>query len=169
MRFTLVGREHDARYAAALRQLIAELHAEPVVQYVTEVRDRDEFLNHYVNADVFVDIATYGAFEVVVLEAMAFELPVVVSASVGAADIVRREGCGIVVGPLNEGEITEALLALVSDEGRRQVLGRAGYRAVCERYSYRHMAGQLAALYRRLIPGGPESGRPESGGQEFDG
>jgi glycosyltransferase involved in cell wall biosynthesis len=152
VRFTLVGREHDTRYAAALRRLIVELHAESVVHYVTEVRDRDAFLDHYVSSDVFVDIAAYGAFEVVVLEAMAFELPVVVSRTVGAAEIVAREGCGIVVGPLDEGAIVRTLLALVGDEEERLRLGQAGYRAVCERYTYRRMAEQLAALYQTLIP-----------------
>jgi glycosyltransferase involved in cell wall biosynthesis len=151
VRLTLVGREHDVRYAVALRRLIAALHAEDIIHYVAEVRDRDAFLDHYVNADLFVDIAAYGAFEVVVLEAMAFELPVVVSHTVGAAEIVAREDCGIVVGPLNEGEIVNALLALVRDEDRRRRLGQAGYQAVCERYSYRQMAGQLAALYQALV------------------
>jgi glycosyltransferase involved in cell wall biosynthesis len=151
VRLTLVGREHDKSYSVALRRLIHDLHAESIVHYVTEVQDRDQFLDHYVNADIFVDIAAYGAFEVVVLEAMAFELPVVVSSTVGAADIVRREGCGLVVGPLNEGEIVDALLALIHNEDRRHRLGQAGYRAVCARYSYREMAGQLAALYRGLM------------------
>jgi glycosyltransferase involved in cell wall biosynthesis len=158
VRFTLVGREHDIRYAATLRRLITELRAESVVCYVTEIQDRDEFLDCYVNADIFVDIAAYGAFEVVVLEAMAFELPVIVSNTVGAAEIVHSEGCGLVVGPFDEGEIVDALLTLIRDEDKRSRLGRAGYQAVCERYTYRAMAGQLAVLYRELLQQTPEAG-----------
>ncbi|MBN1993486.1 MAG: glycosyltransferase family 4 protein [Anaerolineae bacterium] len=146
----LVGRRHREGYAQKLEQLIDKLNLNNVIDFIGEVPDGVNFLDYYANADIFIDIATFGAFEVVVLEAMAFSLPIIVSRRVGVAEIVQKEKCGYIVDPLDEAQIIQTLLALLKNKEKRLQLGQAGYCAVQERYTYRQMTKSLADLYRAM-------------------
>lgn len=75
-------------------------------------------------------------------EAMACGVPVVCSDTVGQAEVVREEGCGIVVPPGDAAGVARAVRALAEDpEGARE-MGRRGCEAVWERYSWAARARQ---------------------------
>lgn len=88
-----------------------------------------------------------------VLEALIRCVPVVVTREVGAADIVRQSGGGLVV----EGEpkvLAEAIAALLENPARVCELGQAGRRHVAERYSWSSVAGRMEQLYDEVkMPG----------------
>jgi len=147
----LVGRRQVEEYAQKLERLINDLGLEDVVYFVGEVPDGTSFLNYYVNADVFVDIALFGTFEVVVLEAMAFGLPVVVSERVGVAEVVAHEQCGLVVDPTDDEAVVHALLDLIKHPERRAQLARRSRKAVQERYSYISMVRDLKSIYEDVL------------------
>ena len=84
----------------------------------------------------------------VVLEAMAAARPVVVSAEVGVADLVQRNGCGVVIDGGAE-QLGRAIARVAADSGAGDEMGRRG-KAVAARYSWDSVAAQMEALYQSL-------------------
>lgn len=86
----------------------------------------------------------------VILEAMAAETPVVVTAEVGLAEEVRRARAGVVV-PSQPREIAKAINALLRDPQSRRAMGERGRRAVEERFTWPRVAAEMEAQYARLL------------------
>jgi glycosyltransferase involved in cell wall biosynthesis len=84
----------------------------------------------------------------VVLEAMAAARPVIVSAEVGVADLVRDHGCGVVIDGGAE-QLGRAIAQVAADRDSADEMGRRG-RAVAARYSWDSVAAQMEALYQSL-------------------
>jgi glycosyltransferase involved in cell wall biosynthesis len=84
----------------------------------------------------------------VVLEAMAAARPVVVSAEVGVADLVRRNGCGVVIDGGAE-QLGRAIAHVAADLNAADEMGRRG-RIVAARYSWDSVASQMESLYQSL-------------------
>jgi len=89
---------------------------------------QDDLSPIYAGADIFVFPTHYDAFGLVVLEAMAHGLPVIVSKTAGVAEDVIRDGShGILLdNPASYQELAEATGALVADPSTRQRMGSAG-------------------------------------------
>ena len=84
----------------------------------------------------------------VVLEAMAAATPVVVSAEVGVAELVRQNRCGIVIDGGAE-QLGRAIARVAADPDAASEMGRRG-KAVAARYSWDSVAVQMEALYQSL-------------------
>ncbi len=86
----------------------------------------------------------------VVVEAMAMGCPVVVTPEVGAADVVKASGAGIVA----RGEPVElrtAMLSLWRDAELRERLGQAGARYVQEHLTWDAIGRRMVECYREVI------------------
>lgn len=109
---------------------------------------------YYRAADVFClpSVTTAEAFGVVLLEAMASNLPLVTTALPTGVAAVNREGrTGLVVPPGDAGALREALNLLVLDRGKREAFGAAA-RAVFEReYTAALMVERFLGLYREAL------------------
>ena len=86
----------------------------------------------------------------VVLEAMAAGCPVVLTAAVGAAEIVSQSGAGLVVSG-EAPELAQALRQITTDGARRNHMGRLGLATVRERFSWDAIAQSMEACYGRAI------------------
>lgn len=109
-------------------------------------------------ADVFVLPSYSENFGNVVIEAMAAGCPVVVTPEVGAAEIVRECGAGLVADGAPE-TLAAAIRLLVTDPAMRLEMGRNGRRAIASRYTWDAVAAQLAAVYREIIGHQTETAR----------
>lgn len=88
-----------------------------------------------------------------VLEALTRGVPVVVTPEVGAAEVVRQSGGGMVA----EGQpkpLADAISSLLEHPDRACELGLAGRRHVAERYSWTSIAGRMEALYQEIKTSG---------------
>jgi len=96
------------------------------------------------------------AFGLVLLEAMRFGKPVVVSdiPGSGAGWVVRQAGQGLLVPPGDPAALAAALRELRSDPLKRQALGQSGARALRERFGIDRVAAAVADLYGRLLAAG---------------
>ena len=84
-----------------------------------------------------------------VLEAMQRQLPVVVTPEVGAAEVVRESGGGLVVAGQPE-PLCAAMSRLMADPGLARSLGEAGARHVMAHYTWARIADSMEGLYQRL-------------------
>jgi glycosyltransferase involved in cell wall biosynthesis len=83
-------------------------------------------------------------------EYMAAGLPIIASDFPLWREIVRSEGCGLLVDPLNPRTIAEAIEYLLTHPEEAQGMGSAGREAVEERYNWGIEEKKLLALYANL-------------------
>ena len=96
------------------------------------------------------------AFGLVLLEAMRFGKPVVVSdiPGSGAGWVVRQAGHGLLVPPGDPTALAQALRELQRDPVQRRALGQSGATALRERFGIGRVAAAIGDLYRRLLAAG---------------
>lgn len=96
------------------------------------------------------------AFGLVLLEAMRFGKPVVVSdiPGSGAGWVVRQAGHGLLVPPGDPAALAQALRELQRDPVQRRALGQSGATALRERFGIDRVAAAIGDLYRRLLAAG---------------
>ena len=100
-------------------------------------------------AGIFVLTSYSENFGNTVLEAMRRCVPVVVTPEVGAADIVRESGAGLVVGgdPIS---LSGAIGRLASDVGLARSMGQAGQQHAIASYSWIQIATRMEHVYENL-------------------
>ncbi len=92
------------------------------------------------------------SFGVVLIEAMAMELPVVSTNCDGVLDIVVDGDTGLFVPPRNGADLAAALLRLIDDPALRRRMGTAGRKRVLEKFDQRKQIDALVGIYRSLLP-----------------
>lgn len=112
-----------------------------------------EVEKYYMASDIFAMPSRFDTFGLVVLEAMAAGLPVIITHSVGARDLVRPGVNGFILSDNPSVlEMTESLALLMKRE-RRIKMGEAG-RHVALHHTWDKMADQVADLYQQIAAGG---------------
>lgn len=84
-------------------------------------------------------------------EAMSCQVPVVVTDLPGLGDVVRAEGCGIVVPAGDATGIARAVARLLEDPALARRCGENGRRAVLERHSWSRRAACTSTLLRETV------------------
>ena len=116
----VAGRGTGERQRARARRLVRRLGLEDRVTLAGPVRPS---LHAHAAADALLHLSGHDSFGFVVLEAMACGLPVVTTPFVGAAELVRDGGSGLLVDPASRAEIAAAIDRL-RDPGTREAMGR---------------------------------------------
>jgi glycosyltransferase involved in cell wall biosynthesis len=140
---TFVALGHQFR-PAALREALARSGAERFVRLVDQKEDVPRWLGA---ADVFCLTSNHEGLPNVVLEAMAAGVPVVCTDFASAREIVTDDEVGIVVGRDDDAAMTDAVLALLEDEGRRRRMAAAGRRHVRECFGWDRLVREMETLY----------------------
>lgn len=91
-----------------------------------------------------------GFSPVGVYEALACDVPVIVSDHPGQADLVRETGCGLVVPAEDAVALARAVAKLADDEAAAERLGRLGGKIVRHWHSWDVRAGQTDALLHQV-------------------
>jgi colanic acid/amylovoran biosynthesis glycosyltransferase len=135
---TLAG---DGPLRGELERVAAELGI--AVEFAGAV-GHDRIAELYARADVFCLTSFAEGIPVVLMEAMACELPVVAPAIMGIPELVED----VLVPPGRPDLVADALRALAADPERRAALGRAGREIVAARYDQAASARALRELLR---------------------
>jgi glycosyltransferase involved in cell wall biosynthesis len=132
-----------------MRGILSDLAQDSQVTYIGNV-PQTELRSIYARSDVLVLPSVSDAFGLVVLEAMSVGLPVVVSESVGASDLVQHGGAGLVIPARNTEAIQDALMWLYSNPAIREAM--AGQALQTARAQTWHRYGsELLAAYDRVL------------------
>jgi glycosyltransferase involved in cell wall biosynthesis len=84
----------------------------------------DEPESFFKSADLFVLPSVQDGFGMVVLEAMACGVPVIVTENVGAKDFVKNGVNGLLIEPLSEEEISNAIFLFYENRDLSFQMGR---------------------------------------------
>jgi L-malate glycosyltransferase len=145
----LVG---DGKLRTNLEKQLSELGLTGRAHFLGVRSDVPELLRA---VDVFALTSLSEAASLTVLEAMASELPVVVTAVGGNPEMVRHGREGLLVPRGDAPAIAGALLFLLGDPEARRRLGKAGRAQVQERYLLEQTIGAYWKLYRDLARSRP--------------
>jgi glycosyltransferase involved in cell wall biosynthesis len=147
--FLAVAGNDDEHLFPRLRQLAYDLGIIDRVRFLPRFLGGVDKEFAFASARAFVLTSYHESFGNSVLEAMQRRLPVIVTAGVGAADIVSESGGGIVVEGEPE-EIGRAIDEVLGSPERASFMGSAGQRHVIESYSWARIAEKMEAVYDNL-------------------
>jgi glycosyltransferase involved in cell wall biosynthesis len=122
---------------------------------------QDDIRRNYAHADVFCLPSFSEGLPVVVMEAMAMELPVVATGVAGVPELVEDGHSGLLVPPARVDLLADALEELASDPERRSAMGAAGRRKILAEFRLESSARQLGLLFAGL-DGSGDSARSQS-------
>lgn len=133
-----------------LDKLCSELGLEESVQ-MPGFKQYDELPSYYAQAGAFIHASTTEQWGLVVNEAMASGLPVLVSNRCGcAADLVREGENGWTFDPTNEEQMADLMLRIASDEKARVQMGARSREIIAEWGPERFASGVKAAVNAAL-------------------
>jgi glycogen(starch) synthase len=133
----------------SLKDLAAELKVAERVAFPGRL-DRGQVASVLQQAEAFVLPSRVEPFGIVVLEAMAAHVPVLISSRGGAPEIVRHGREGLVADPFDTGAFADQLGTLVASSELRESLAAAAAVRVAE-FTWQAITDRYDALYRELV------------------
>jgi UDP-glucose:(heptosyl)LPS alpha-1,3-glucosyltransferase len=106
----------------------------------------------YRAADLFALFSAFDTFGMVVLEAMAAGLPVIVSPNVGAKDLVEEGVNGFVLPDFRDADAAADRMLRLLDAERREAMGLAAQRVAGE-HTWERLAEKMESLYLESLSG----------------
>lgn len=128
------------------RQLADSLGIRDQVVFTGPVRSDIERI--YMGSDIFILLSQFDTFGLVVLEAMAAGLPVIISRNVGARDVVRNGWNGFVVDAENLTSVVDRINHLASPDARHQ-MGINAFETA-RTHSWDAMVKKVSTLYDQM-------------------
>jgi glycosyltransferase involved in cell wall biosynthesis len=147
VRLRLVG---DGPDRPSLERQVAELAIGGAVVFEGPV-NQDRIRGLYQAADLFVLPSFAEGIPVVLMEAMAMEIPVLTTFVNGIPELIRHGIDGWLVAPSDEEGLAAAIATLMDDDALRRRLGQAGRARVVECYDLQRNTERLARIYRRRL------------------
>lgn len=111
---------------------------------------QDRIVDLYSGADVFCLPSFAEGVPVVLMEAMAMQLPVIATQVGGVTELVEHGVEGFVVRPGSLPALRTALVALADDPALRAQMGARGREKVAAEFDLRRSAAQLKAAFERV-------------------
>jgi glycosyltransferase involved in cell wall biosynthesis len=113
--------------------------------------NQDELRAIYRESDALV-LSSFGeGLPVVLMEAMAMEVPCIATWVAGVPELIRDGANGLLVPPADEGSLAGAILRLMSDPDLRFKLGREARRTVLDQYDLDKNGERLVEIFRRRL------------------
>jgi len=116
----------------------------PGVEVLGRIRDRSRIEGLYRDADVFTMPSFFDPFPLVLLEAMAFGLPVVATAQEGVPEMIDDRRTGLLVEPGRADALADALLTAILDEDASARLGAAARDEIASRFTWDDVVARMA-------------------------
>ncbi|MBU4455156.1 glycosyltransferase family 4 protein [Patescibacteria group bacterium] len=124
------------------------------IEFISDVFSDSELAGYYQKADVFVlpSINKGEAFGMVLLEAMACAVPVIASNLPGVRNVFQNGVQGLLIEPGDADDLKNKMELMLSDNGKRREMGRAGRKLAEEKYSREKAGERMEEVYKHIHP-----------------
>lgn len=150
VRLTIIG---DGPDRSALEQHAAAHGLDGQVS-LPGAADPSQLPAAYAAADIFVLPSLYEGIPVVLMEAMAMEVPCVAPRITGIPELIRDGIDGLLFTAGDAGEMHDCIVRLIRSPELRRALGKSARQRVLERYDIRENSRRFAALLEQYAAGG---------------
>lgn len=113
---------------------------------------RDDIPQILNSSDIFVLPSLREAFGLVVIEAMASGVTVIVTDNGGAKDIIEHGKSGFLVPPSNVDRLADAIRVVLQNPDQKRDIEKAAIERVREKFTAERMAYKTFEVYSRLLP-----------------
>ena len=113
--------------------------------------NQDRIRDLYALADIFSIPSFAEGIPIVLMEAMAMEIPCVTTRITGIPELIRDGEDGLLVAPSDIQSLADALERLITDAPLRKKLGESGRERVIEEYHLAHNVDRLAEVFSYRI------------------
>jgi len=143
---SLVG---DGSTRANLERLTVEHGLSRHVRFLGWL-ERDDLVQIYRQADVFVTATTWEGMPNTVLEAMACGLPIIATRASGLSELVQDGVNGYLVNTHDRAALTERLSQLIDNPYERQRMGKESRKIAEQEFAWEYIAEQYVRVYERI-------------------
>ena len=147
VKLRIVGQGQDE---PSLRKRAARLENPECIVFEGAV-NQDRIRTLYQAADVFCIPSFAEGIPVVLMEAMAMEIPCVTTHITGVPELIRNGLDGLLVAPSDLEGLTEALARLMDDAALRERIAKSGRARVMEHYDLSRSVEKLASIFSERI------------------
>jgi glycosyltransferase involved in cell wall biosynthesis len=148
VRLRIVG---EGPERSALEKHIAVTKTADVVR-LEGALNQDQLKTLYRESDAFALASFAEGVPVVLMEAMAMEIPCVATRIAGIPELIQDGVDGLLTTPADTAEMTAALAKLMDDRELSVRIGRAGRRKIIEQYNLSKNTALLANVFARRVP-----------------
>lgn len=113
--------------------------------------NQDHIRDIYGTADAFVLASSAEGVPVVLMEAMAMEIPCIATHVCGIPELIRNDVDGLLVAPSDERGLAGAIARLMDDAELRRRLGSAGRQRILDRYDLARNVRRLAEIFQNHV------------------
>jgi glycosyltransferase involved in cell wall biosynthesis len=149
---TLVGGGPDR---AGLEELVSDLGLKDNIRFTGAI-NQDHIQTFYAAADIFALASFAEGIPVVLMEAMAMEIPCVATGINGIPELIRDGVDGLLVFPSDVDGLAAAIARLIDEPELRLALGVAGRARIQQSYELSKSTDRLAAVFRSRLAQAPE-------------
>jgi colanic acid/amylovoran biosynthesis glycosyltransferase len=114
--------------------------------------NQDHIRDLYATADIFALASFAEGIPVVLMEAMAMEIPCISTSITGIPELIRDSIDGLLVAPSDVDALSSAITRLMDDGELRNRLGAAGRRRVLDKYNLRRNIVRLGEVFDAHLP-----------------
>lgn len=130
-----------------LRQQVKESSLEDKVFFLGRRSDVLQILPHL---DIVVLPSLWEGFSTVMLEAMAFRIPVIATSVSGSCDIIRHKETGLLVLPKDSAGLAQSILEMLDNKAEAQRMAEQAY-SVARNYTIQNAAKCYSEIYQKLL------------------
>jgi glycosyltransferase involved in cell wall biosynthesis len=130
-------------------------------------KNQTDVIDLYRRADCFALASSAEGLPVVLMEAMAMEIPCIATRITGIPELIRDGADGLLVTPSDIGEMTAAIKKLMDDPALRKRLAEAGRARVRERYDLQTNVQRLSDVFLRRLYGIRQDQRSFAGSSSY--
>jgi glycosyltransferase involved in cell wall biosynthesis len=135
-------------YDEVLENLTRELG---LVENVIFTGERSDIADIMSSLDIFACVSLTEEFNRVIVEAMTFSKPVVISNVRGESVVVEDSVTGLLVPPNDPQSLASAIITLINDRQLQRRLGAAGKRHVEKTFSIERTVSDIEDLYAKVL------------------
>ena len=144
LKFLIIG---DGRLRKPLEEKSEELGIKKHVIFTGQRKDIPELL---MAMDIFVLPSIKEGLPIALLEAMAAKRPVIATRVGAIPKVIENKDIGVLVEPKDIKGLRDAIMNLLNDPGRMNLLARKGFDRVCMDFSSDEMGKNYLKLYNEL-------------------
>lgn len=135
-----------------IQQRVKDLQVQPYIEF-RGLLSKEEMLEEYRKADLFL-LPSFGeGFPNSLLEAMASGLPIIATRVGAVPEVIEDRVNGLLIDAGDPGALTRAIKQVLHDPELRQRLGERGKEKVTTHYNVEKGVAQLDAIYAELLRG----------------